>query len=284
MTDAMSTDEQGVVFVGLPESGKTTYLALVFRAITMELTGDLKLGTFNDDRVYVNEIAETLAACERAVHTEVEQHEQLRVSLVSSSDSFVLRIPDMSGERWLHAIQDRTWSPDLDSQVANARGFVLFVHAEALDRQATIDEAAVDPDDLGHTAARESDSVDDADRTRSTQVAIVDLLQLIASRRPPLPLRLSLVASAWDRLGDNELQPRSWLADELPLLDQFLEANADWIETSVWGVSAQGGEFENPAEKATLLKRDVVERSIVKCADGTAGTVDGPLRWVLGMP
>lgn len=281
-----------VLYLGLPSSGKTTYVALLYRAIATRTAAGLELGSYGDDREYVNDIAKRLAKCEEAERTQTDHDEQLALSLRASGNEMFLRVPDMSGERWSHVIEDRKWSLEIDRYVVDATGFVIFVHSDSIDTEPLIDDveagaallAPGDPDDEkpDPAAGAVEDTADERPRSRATQVALVDLIQLVVQRHPRVPMRLSIVASAWD-LMPKTLAPRDWLSDELPLLQQYLETNAARIESSIWGVSAQGGDFGDKELRDELLRKDVVARALVKSGAGDDSTVVAPMEWALGL-
>jgi hypothetical protein len=54
------------------------------------------------------------------------------------------------------------------------------------------------------------------------------------------------VISAWDLCGIEHLKPAEWIATRLPLLHQYLTANADVCPFDVYGISAQGAELNTP--------------------------------------
>lgn len=283
------TASHDVLFLGFPSSGKTTYLALAYRAIVTGAVEGVELGTYDDDREYVNEIAKRLASCEEAERTQVEHDEQLALSLRANVQDLFLRVPDMSGERWSHVLEDRRWSREIDEQLRDASGLLLFVHSHQIENDPLIDDvnagaaALVEvepPSSVPVPAGDEEDGSTEVARTRVTQVGLVDLLQLVVRRRSVLPLRLSVVVSAWD-LMPHDLEPRQWLADELPLLHQYLETNTRWIDSTLWGVSAQGGDFGNDQRRQELLREDVVERALVVGANAGPSTVMAPMAWAL---
>jgi hypothetical protein len=73
------------------------------------------------------------------------------------------------------------------------------------------------------------------------------------------------------------------VARELPLLQQFLEANDDLFECSVFGVSAQGGDITVAAEKQTLLELDdALKRIKVRQEQQTGQDITKPIAWLLG--
>jgi hypothetical protein len=113
------------------------------------------------------------------------------------------------------------------------------------------------------------------------QVRLVELLQFL-QQRPFVRRRrrLAVVVSAWDLNRNPSLTPESWLRRELPLLDQFLSTNSDHFEVRVYGVSAQGGEFDGD-ERQALLKRAPSER--VRCEGPAvdANDLTGPVLWLM---
>jgi len=285
-----------VLFVGLAETGKTTYLALLYRAIVANKAGTLRLGSYSDDREYVNGIADVLASCTELDHTEVDQQERLALSLTTGAQDVYLVIPDISGESWEHTLSDRGWTTDMDSRVVDAVGFVLFVHSDQMDTQPTIaevkagvaaligDEPEAETSDTAGTEPTSGDGnigIEDLVRARATQVSVVDLLQLLSSRHT-LPIRASLIISAWDRVPDGQT-PEGWVSENLPLVQQFIETNTSWLELKVWGVSAQGGDFENAASRQELLPQDAVDRSITRAPNGDDCAIEDPVAWVLGL-
>jgi Double-GTPase 1 len=62
--------------------------------------------------------------------------------------------------------------------------------------------------------------------------------------------RLAVVLSAWDKVAEEEpdTTPDEYHARELPLLNQYLRHGADGWEFRVYGLSAQGGDFERDGE------------------------------------
>ena len=84
----------------------------------------------------------------------------------------------------------------------------------------------------------------------------MDLLQLL--RLPPLQIgfrRIAIVLSAWDKVADEGRTPEEFLAERLPLLDQYLRSGADNWVWRVYGVSAQGADYEKENEKLSDSQR-----------------------------
>ncbi len=118
-----------------------------------------------------------------------------------------------------------------------------------------------------------------------TQVILVELLQTILRLRAGLPLRLVIVISAWDAqlMVDASVTPQSWLESDVPLLAQFIEANSEHLPTLAFGISAQGGDYENPDELAHLQGHvtDYIARVIVSTNTGSKShDITLPVAWI----
>jgi hypothetical protein len=118
-------------------------------------------------------------------------------------------------------------------------------------------------------------------RLAPPQVQLVELLQFIAGReyfKPPF--RLALVISAWDMLKETGISPAKWFVTQVPLLSQFLESNRNIFEYTIYGVSAQGGDY---TETEKLTQVDPSERIDVVSSDGTSSSHDltEPLIWLM---
>lgn len=303
----------GVILAGLPATGKTSYLALLYHAIVVERADGLSLGRYDDDRAYVTEISDALLASRVAGRTGVDDERDVTLSLTYDGEDFVLEIPDLSGETWEHALVERRWSQELHDDIADAAGFMVFVHCGAIDNGLTIVDvdqataALVGDDDAPNGAGqdqvkveqRESpgaatravsgndrEQVADADEgdeethcTQLTQVSLVELIQFFAATSPR-PIRVSLVISAWD-LEPRHLTPQEWLSKTLPMLAQFLEVNTDEVDAMAWGVSAQGADLGDEQVREKYKDKDPIDRAQIRDAEGSEAGVAAPLLWVL---
>jgi Double-GTPase 1 len=108
-------------------------------------------------------------------------------------------------------------------------------------------------------------------------VRAVDLLQETLEERSAM-LPIVVIVSAWDREATRGVAPSQWLAQHVPLLAQFLDSNSDQLPHAVFGVSAQGRDFddERPADA-----QDPWDRAYLVGPDGTAGTLAAPIEWLL---
>ena len=108
-------------------------------------------------------------------------------------------------------------------------------------------------------------------------VRAVDLLQeLLEERETRMPL--VVIVSAWDLAAATT--PAVWLAEQLPLLDQFLACNSEQLPNAVFGVSAQGVAFDEASIEAPQLA-DPWDRAYLVRSNGLRGTVAEPIEWLI---
>ena len=128
-------------------------------------------------------------------------------------------------------------------------------------------------------------------RMAPTQVQVLELLQLL--RVPPLdvgPRRLAVMLSAWDKAREEGLAPVAYLEAKLPLLAQYLRRGADGWTWRVYGLSAQGGEYDPVEDKAERVPEAEELRNLdrastrIQVVGPEAETHDltEPLAWLMG--
>ena len=122
-----------------------------------------------------------------------------------------------------------------------------------------------------------------------TQVKIVDLLQMLMSGTLNIGgRRLALLISAWDKVEGEGQTPSEILESKLPFLNQYLRSGRDPWTWQVWGLSAQGGVYEDPEKGESFAETDRlrdIERASdrIKIVDVNAVSSDitKPLKWLI---
>ena len=282
--------ERSVVIIGLPASGKTTFLAALWHLVTMrDVETALKFDNLRvGDATHLNDISRRWREAKVQDRTAVSGNHVVSMNLVDASGQ-PLRVtfPDLAGEAYLHMWEDRDCESGV-AEIIRAGGVVLFVHADAIRTpQWVLDEVSLSRA-LG-LAAPEGDAVPWHPRLAPTQVQLVDLLQLL--RRSPLdigPRRLVVMLSAWDKALGEGLTPEAYLARKLPLLNQYLRRGADSWTWRVYGVSAQGGEYDPIEEGAARVPEAEQLRNLdkpstrIQLVGGETATHDltEPLAWL----
>jgi len=278
--DETLTKETGIVFVGVPHAGKSTYLALLYLAIANGQSASTGLGSHLDDREFVNRMAGRLYRCEQMPRTETGRLDSLRLSIVlSNGDQDSLFVPDLSGEIWSDVLAERSWSPEMHTLVANAAGVCIFANVSDFHEDPTIADSQLAASALGQSYVSEQGGRIVASQRRSTQVELVDLIQVVTSEMQGVRKRVSVILSAFDTVEDET--PAEWISMNAPMLEQYLRVNATWLDSRVFGVSAQGGSFENASDVVDLQELDPLARGWVKDSNGAVIDVDVPTLWAM---
>jgi hypothetical protein len=272
------------LMVGLPETGKTTFLAALWHvAKSHEVPGSLRLEKREGDQEYLNNIANSWSKCAELVRTPGEGEMGVAILLRDPGTSRIVRlsIPDMSGELFKSQWESRNCTSEFADLVSEAGGCLFFLHPGKLvetqwiaDANATLEEWAG-----ADEAAEAEESPPGSDweaKTAPTQVQMVELLQFI-SELTEGQIRLAVIVSAWD-LVNTDATPAEWAEKRMPLLWQYIASNPSLYAVSYMGVSAQGGERSD----AALLEHDTASHRIrVHATDAKEHDITHPVRWLM---
>lgn len=285
--------DRSVVIIGLPSSGKTTFLAALWHLInardvpTKLRFGGLRVG----DATHLNAIASRWRDAKVQERTAVTGTRLVTMNLLDETDLPVrVTFPDTPGEAYRQMWEDRDCDPQIAAAIS-AGGVLLFVHADNIRApQWVVDEVALSRA-LGLEIPADNEVAPWHARLAPTQVQLVDLLQLL--RTAPLdagPRRLAIMLSAWDKAAEEGLTPDAYLAAKLPLLSQYLRRSSDGWKYEVFGVSAQGGDYDPadeelpPVPEAEALRKLDQASTRIRLVGAHAETHDltVPLEWVIG--
>lgn len=282
--------EKSVVVLGLPESGKTTFLAALWHLVTeREIDTKLKFVTLRaGNATHLNQIAALWRRAKKQERTTVAGDRVVSISLKADDREVdVVSFPDVAGETFRQMWEERECDETI-VQFLKSQGVMFFIHADKINKPNWVVDEVEQCKALGIPYEAEQ-VVPWKPRLAPTQVQVVDLLQMLQS--PPLdvgPRRLGIVLSAWDKARAERLSPSDYLARQLPLLAQFLNhgINKEWT-VRVYGISAQGGDYDddktNSEEAAQLRAIDVPsERISVVFGDEVSSDLTAPLHWLLG--
>lgn len=281
---------QDIVVLGLPGSGKTTFLAALWHLLTSgEVNTKLSLVRLNADQAsHLNEIAalwrkarvqeRTLSAGDRTVTMWLQ---------AGTEPEFQLSFPDMAGESFQEMWEGRRCAPEVAACMQSS-GVLLFVHADKIKKPGWIIEDIEDAEAMG-LPVEPGRPVSWSARLAPTQVKLVDILQSLQSKALDIgPRRVAIVLSAWDKAVGAGKRPEEYLAAHLPLLQQYLRHGLDkgWI-VKVFGVSAQGGVYDEQGKPANVEAQRIreidvpSERISVVSAEGDSHDLTEPLKWLL---
>jgi Double-GTPase 1 len=210
----------------------------------------LKFDSLKDgDNTHLNALMRRWQQAKEQIHTETLSGKVVSMNLRDTAGRKVrMTFPDLSGESYQQMWESRECDPQLAEFLSNGQGILLFVHADRIKRpigvaEATAQAAAFGP--LSEPTISETWHPKDA----PTAVQIVEMLQMLRCHALRAPARrVAIILSAWDKVEDEGLAPDAFLAQELPLLDQYLREGTDGWEFRIYGLSAQGGDYEREGE------------------------------------
>lgn len=245
--------------VGLPESGKTTFLGALAHTIENAKSGTMMYEIDEiEDFHYLYDLANVWSSCEKMGRTNFGQYEKIKLFLKDQQGNKIqLVLPDQSGEEFKKVIANRMMTEAMHEDILKSDNIFVFVNPHNMSQDVMID-------DIPGELRQEFDSVqnDLGDINMHEQVQYVMLLQDI-SRIRRKRTKLKIVVSAWDAYNTDQ-EPKDLLEIKMPLLWQYLTSNEQLFECEYWGISAQGGNLDVKAEKDRLLEyEDPIDRIIV---------------------
>jgi hypothetical protein len=277
--------ERRVGFLGLPETGKTTY-AVAFFMHADAGRGDVRISSYSHgNREFLNKQASGLKDFKTVERTGLQESQalELRLQFKDDAEEMLFTSPDPSGEALRRDMGRRMMVPRIAEIASDFSSVIVFVRINDLIEASTQEEfrtllamAGVEPGQADGSVPQP----EDWDLSLgSTQAQLVDVIQEILRLRNGQGLRLALALSAWDRRGGN-VTPADWAATHLPLVTQALNGDAS-TESTTFGISAQGGDFANEEDRKRLAEIALSERADVADAEGKTVDISAPIAWVL---
>ena len=243
--------QRSIVICGFPESGKTTFLAALWHLVTSRSeTTTLRFESLRDgDFSHLNAIAKRWRDGKKQIRTETSSNQLVSMRLVDDGGSLShVTFPDLSGESFRQMFEDHECDPNVAQILNGGEGMLFFIHADTIRLPHLVTTVTAQSRSLGATTR--SDQYEPWNpRLSPTGIQIVELLQLLVL--PPLRVpfrRIGIVLSAWDKVIDERRTPEEFFSEKLPLLDQYLRSRADEWEWRIYGISAQGADYEKENE------------------------------------
>lgn len=307
-----------LLVMGLPEVGKTTFLAALWHVTeSEEIPSALCLSRISESAKHLNTITNDWLQYRPMNRTVPEQEEYSSLWLKEKDGREIGEVvfSDLSGETFRDQWKNREWSSAYASLVGDASAILLFLHPDQVKEPFTITEIqklteAAFPEATPETKPAEAEgevivpsrnqvAVGSDQRLGSkevekgsgeawdiesvpTQVKMVGLLQFVQPYLSLKPTRLAIIVSAWDKIlaVDSQADPQTWVSRRLPYLAQYISSNPECFENRVYGVSAQGGDLK--ADLGRLQDcRNASERVLIAGPDCQPHDITEPIRWAL---
>ena len=291
--------------IGLPATGKTTYIAALWGYLTSGLpAGGYRVTDFPDDPSYLNQIAAAWAAGDPMPRNSLGATDRIEFTIETPTGTAItLVLPDLPGEVFRNAILRPFIDEDAAEAVTGSDLLLVFVNGEKARTYSALGDHDVPPPneidddatsgadttedgtdatepgtggsspDTAKTPERKEFSVQDLD----SDTLNTELLQRLVhiTRDTGLP-RLAVVVSAWDAHHASGDKPADWLAREQPMLSQLVDEVSRAVPVGVVGVSAQGANYsDDPA----VIEKLANERPWGCDEAGERTDIAGPLIW-----
>ncbi|ANJ97472.1 hypothetical protein [Serratia plymuthica] len=271
--------------IGMPGSGKTTYLAALWHLLTSnEVNSKFTLNRLVGNRDYLDMIADLWQKCEEVPRTSLAAETKVLIDVKESytGKSALLNFPEFSGESFELQLASRKCKKDYVEGFDGNGGVLLFVTADKVTDGMSIRDVA--------PITREQEIIEDPEEHTEwdpkmvpSQVSLVELLQFLQHK--PFKIinrRLAIIISAWDVVETQAilLTPTAWLEREFPLLFQYLINNKDYFDFRVFGISAQGGDVTSNSRNELVLK---VPSKRISCIgeDTEPHDLTSPIAWLM---
>jgi GTPase SAR1 family protein len=275
--------DKTILFSGLPNSGKTTFIAALWYYLFYS-TGkaEYSFDTLeNSEQEYLNAISLKWASCEDVIRTNPTKLEDIsiRIRNNSSGEKMMLNVPDINGERFNTQFEFRQWEEDFESLIKNSHGLILFVDPrDAKNKPRLIYQENQYYRMFGDEKPKNvAPAVEWTEKLAPSQVKLVDFLQMLDYHKPGTIERIAILISCWD-VVKNETDPKNWAKTHVPLLYQYLTANKGLFESKFYGISSQGGNYEN--DRAKLQQMEPLERILVTDGEITSKNILSPILWL----
>ena len=281
-----------VIVCGLPAAGKTTFLAALWDVLQAGGPATLlKLASHDqDDYRHVRRIHKRWIEGIRQERTDSSDRETVGLDLTSGEgEAFTLSFPDLGGEVFTQLWEQRTCETEIADMLSVRRGVMLFIHADKIDRPRHLVDDLLDDVEMGESN-EDGEAIPFTPNLAPSDVKLVDLLQMLsAGRISGRTGKLAIVLSAWDKVSVGDLKPEQHLAEQLPLLHQYLRAGAHGWEPAVFGVSAQGTDYVKKTHTGDLPQPLIDICSLPKAYERIRVVADGvedhdltrPIAWVV---
>lgn len=247
-----------VSIVGLPGSGKTTFLAALWHLLTeQDIDTELRLKNLHaGSNAYLTSIANRWRQALIQERTELTGNQNIQINLTNRERTLDLQVnfPDVAGEAYRDMWENRTCDQEIVDML-RSDSVLLLINADTVQRPRWVVDEADQMARMGLPMAKEED-VAWKPQMSPTQVQVVDLLQLLTEKPLDIgPRKLTVLLSAWDRVEAEMLSPAKYLEQSLPLLHQYLTSTRAQWDWKVSGLSAQGGVYDDP-EKPEAATED----------------------------
>lgn len=256
----MQTKE--IFLAGMPGSGKTAYIGSTWNMIaegSIPTKLSKKVGSMPEDYNKIDEISKQLLSYSDLKRTKEVESEALKITLCDSQGNDVyVDIPDLAGEIFRDLVKDRRLKKEIVTRLIHADCILFFIYYKNMsdEKRISILDNNREDDDSSNLY-----NVEISKNREANQSEIVELLQAILEflEDSSLIVNIRFVLSAWDMVEKeygSDINPEQFLEMKFPLLYQYIITNCDRMNAEFWGISAIGGNLNDPEDVSRLQKEE----------------------------
>lgn len=276
-----------IALVGLPATGKTTYIAALWAYLRSGLSETkYRVTRVPDDTTYLNVIAKAWSERKDMPRNSPGATDRVEFTIeVPNRDPLTVVIPDLPGEMFLNALRRPSIDEIPAEAVTSCDLLLLFVNGktaktfaplgdhEATDENETEPPQSAEDATADNTQAPNEFAIDDLDSDTLNTELLHRLGYLL--RDHPRPATV-VVVSAWDVVDGTAESPEEWLKHEQPMTWQYIDELRRTTRIGVVGISAQGADYDDDPK---VHHKTAYERSWGRDVNGNMTDIAGPLLW-----
>lgn len=265
-----------VCLVGLPATGKTTYIAALWAYLRSGAPdATYRVPRVPEDTTYLNAIANAWATGADMPRSSPGATDTVEFTIeIDGRSPVTVVLPDLPGEMFLNAVRRASIDTVPAEAVVGSDLLLLFVNGQRATAFAPLGDQeppiSVTESDDGERINEFTIGALDTD-TLNTE--LLERLRHLLDR--PLP-PIVVVVSAWDVLEGSYASPADWLEKQQPMTSQYLDALRAGTTIGIVGVSAQGADYD---DEPTVHHKPVTERAWGRFDEDTRTDIAGPLLW-----
>lgn len=275
--------EKKCFIAGLPNAGKTTYIAALWDIVRMRDDKGLELQftTAPENVAYLNEIWEYWAQMKKLERSKTPVPDDIKINVKRLLDGaeLMLDIPDFMGEQF-QSIINHSLPEKIGMWIEQSDRLLYFINkldSGCKDDLEDDDDTAVTVD---RTQERNTVSPLAPEKMMETSQNLM-VLKYIANHSNIKKVAIGL--SAWDAKMTANETPESYLKKRSPVLYNFITYH--FRECLFFGVSAQGFDYdkESGRKDEMLEKQKVCNRAFIYLGNDPAPSIDltKPLNYLI---
>ena len=151
----------------------------------------------------------------------------------------MVSLPDQSGETFRHIVSSSVIDEEKYNQLLQSSGIFVFINPSKTERDALIPDI---PEAIRNETDEQIEIV--SEFRLNIQAEYIKILQYLYYIKKD-NINLKIIVSAWDMYPEYKT-PEQVIRDKVPLIWQFLYTNSELYKCEYWGLSAQGGDLDDP--------------------------------------